>query len=200
MKRFVDFIFFSISIFASSNLNAQVDHSKVYRIVDEMPVLPSCQTFSSNKERKSCTDTELIKYMKENIHYPDTTGDNNLTYLAIVKFVVNKDGEIKDLRTGKIKPQYTTPEGYKKISLINPDAKKCFLVHRLVAIQFIEPVENKLEVDHIDRDKSNNNVDNCYFHYMYLFGFDDIPKHLSHHQIRLHNFQHKHISYNSSPN
>jgi hypothetical protein len=94
MKHFIVFTFFSIIIFTHSNLNSQVDHSKVYRIVDEMPVLPSCQTFSSNKERKSCTDTELIKYMKENIHYPDTTGDNNLTDLAIVKFVVNKDGEI----------------------------------------------------------------------------------------------------------
>jgi len=73
---------------------------------------------------------------------------------------INKDGEIKDLRTGKIKPQYTTPDGYKKISLNNPEGNKCFLVHRLVAIQFLEPVENKLEVDHIDRDKNNNNIDN----------------------------------------
>ncbi len=94
MKHFIVFMFFSIIIFTNSNLNAQVNTSKVYRVVDEMPVLPSCHTLSSNEERKSCTDAELIKYMKQNIHYPDTTGDNNLTDLAIVEFVVSKDGQI----------------------------------------------------------------------------------------------------------
>ena len=94
MKHFIVFMFFSIIIFTNSNLNAQVNTSKVYRVVDEMPVLPSCHTLSSNEERKSCTDAELIKYMKQNIHYPDTTGDNNLTDLAIVEFVVSKDGKI----------------------------------------------------------------------------------------------------------
>ena len=73
---------------------------------------------------------------------------------------INKIGEIKDYRTGKIMPQYTNPQGYKKINLRNPNGVKCFQVHRLVAIQFIQKVDNKPEVDHIDRNKSNNNVDN----------------------------------------
>jgi len=73
---------------------------------------------------------------------------------------INKIGEIKDYRTGKIIPQYTNPQGYKKINLRNPNGSKCFLVHRLVAIQFIQIDDNKPEVDHIDRNKSNNNVDN----------------------------------------
>ena len=98
MKHFIVFMFFSIIIFTNSNLNAQVNTSKVYRVVDEMPVLPSCRTLPSNEERKSCTDAELIKYMKQNIHYPDTTGDNNLTDLAIVEFVVSKDGQIINIK------------------------------------------------------------------------------------------------------
>jgi len=73
---------------------------------------------------------------------------------------INKIGEIKDLRTGKIMSQYTEPQGYQKINLRNPDGSNCFLVHRLVAIQFIKKEDNKLEVDHIDRNKSNNNVEN----------------------------------------
>ena len=73
---------------------------------------------------------------------------------------INKLGEIKDLRTGKIMKQHTSPDGYKKINLRNPDGSKLFQVHRLVAIQFLPPVEDKNEVDHIDRDKTNNNIDN----------------------------------------
>ena len=94
MKHFIIFIFFSIIVFTNSNLNAQVDTSKIYRVVDEMPVLPNCQGISNHEDQKSCTDVELLKYVKENIHYLDTTGDNNVSDLAIVEFVVRKDGKI----------------------------------------------------------------------------------------------------------
>lgn len=38
--------------------------------------------------------------------------------------------------------------------------KKRYLVHRLVAETFIPNISNKLEVDHIDRNKTNNQVSN----------------------------------------
>jgi len=38
--------------------------------------------------------------------------------------------------------------------------RKLYLVHRLVAETFIINIENKKEVDHIDRNKTNNNVSN----------------------------------------
>ena len=98
MKRFTIFIFFSISILVSSNLNAQVDTSKIYRTVDEMPVLPNCHGLSNNEEQRSCTDAELMKYVKQNIHYPDTTGNHIISDLAIVEFVVSKDGHIINIK------------------------------------------------------------------------------------------------------
>tara|TARA_Y100000592_G_C5404130_1_gene284700 strand:- start:213 stop:692 length:480 start_codon:yes stop_codon:yes gene_type:complete len=74
---------------------------------------------------------------------------------------ISRDGDIKDLRTGKLMKQWTSPDGYKKINLRNPaDGQKCLLVHRLVAIQFIDNENNKPEVDHIDRNRTNNNIDN----------------------------------------
>jgi hypothetical protein len=73
---------------------------------------------------------------------------------------INKKGEIKDYRSGKIIPQYFNQCGYKRINLRNPNGVKGFLVHRLVGIQFLEPVEGKYEIDHIDRDKKNNNIEN----------------------------------------
>ena len=38
--------------------------------------------------------------------------------------------------------------------------KQRFLIHRLVALAFIENLEDKSEVDHIDNDPSNNRVEN----------------------------------------
>ena len=64
-----------------------------------------------------------------------------------------KNGKVKLL-----KPQDNN--GYKQVGLSSNGKPKLFLVHRLVAMAFIELVAGKLTVDHIDRDKTNNNVEN----------------------------------------
>ncbi len=70
--------------------------------------------------------------------------------------------EVKCLRTGKIKEQFTrnTNYMYRFVNLQNPSGWKAFAIHRLVALTFIENPHNYLEVDHIDRNIENNNVDN----------------------------------------
>jgi len=75
-------------------------------------------------------------------------------------FAINKKGEVKDLRSGLLLPQHRSPEGYRRCNIRNPDGYNCFFVHRLVAIQFIPNDEGFNEVDHIDRNKDNNNVNN----------------------------------------
>ena len=49
-----------------------------------------------------------------------------------------------------------TPEGYMQVQI----DKKLYLVHRLVAETFLQNPEGKPEVDHRDRNRSNNCVDN----------------------------------------
>lgn len=51
-------------------------------------------------------------------------------------------------------------KGYKRVSLCNNGKIKYYYVHRLVAEAFIPNENNKPTVDHIDRDKLNNNVTN----------------------------------------
>lgn len=51
--------------------------------------------------------------------------------------------------------------GYLQIKLIAANGKrKNELVHRLVALHFVDNPEGKPEVDHIDRDRQNNNAEN----------------------------------------
>jgi len=50
--------------------------------------------------------------------------------------------------------------GYYTVSLIGNNKRKTFKVHRLVALEFIENPENKPEVNHKDKNKLNNNVNN----------------------------------------
>lgn len=66
----------------------------------------------------------------------------------------------KDIRGRRVKGKYLkykkTSRGYLSLQLCGKDC----LIHRLVAKAFIPNPENKPQVNHIDGDKSNNNVEN----------------------------------------
>jgi len=76
---------------------------------------------------------------------------------AFSNYDVSNFGNIMNNKTGKIlKPSIKS--GYYNISLLNETSKKTYKVHRLVALAFIENPENKLEVNHKDKNKLNNSV------------------------------------------
>lgn len=77
-------------------------------------------------------------------------------------YAINKKGEVLDLRSKKIMKLYPNINGggYLQVALINENGYASQRVHRLVAEAFIPLIEGKNQVDHIDRNRLNNNVDN----------------------------------------
>lgn len=65
-----------------------------------------------------------------------------------------KVGNIKELKPN------TTRDGYLEVHISKDSKRRYFLIHRLVAQAFIDNPDNKPQVNHIDGDKSNNNVSN----------------------------------------
>ena len=55
---------------------------------------------------------------------------------------------------------YKDNKGYLIVRKQTNGIRKCYLAHRVVALTFIPNPENKLEVNHIDGDKTNNCIDN----------------------------------------
>ena len=74
-------------------------------------------------------------------------------------YSVSNFGKVMNVKTNKIM-KLCNKAGYYNICLTNEKNKKAFKVHRLVALAFIENIENKLEVNHKDKNKLNNNVSN----------------------------------------
>lgn len=75
-------------------------------------------------------------------------------------YKINNNGEIWSCRHKKILAQRFDSAGYRTYSLTKDGICKEITCHRLVAIQFIPNPDNLKFVDHIDRDKLNNNVEN----------------------------------------
>ena len=76
-------------------------------------------------------------------------------------YAINKQGQVLDLRSKKLMKLYPNPNGgnYLQTQLINENGYASKRVHRLVAETFIPNPDNKPEVDHIDRNRHNNNMD-----------------------------------------
>lgn len=76
-------------------------------------------------------------------------------------YEVSTFGNIKNKTTGKMFKLQKNYSGYLKVSLLNNDRKTiCCIVHRLVCKAFINNPENKPTVNHIDRNRSNNHIQN----------------------------------------
>lgn len=76
-------------------------------------------------------------------------------------YEVSNTGKVKGLHSGKTLKPYVTNCGYSMIHLCYGNKTiKAFSIHRLVAEAFIPNPENKAQVNHIDGNKSNNNVTN----------------------------------------
>ena len=75
-------------------------------------------------------------------------------------YFVSNFGNIKNSKTNKILKLNNHRQGYKLINLYKNGIRKSFKVHRLVGLAFLENPDNKPMIDHIDENKSNNNVKN----------------------------------------
>ena len=72
------------------------------------------------------------------------------------EYQINRKGEIKGKFGGLLNPSIS--DGYLNIKLYKDGKKYTKKVHRLLGIQYIPNPDNLPEIDHIDRNKINNDL------------------------------------------
>jgi hypothetical protein len=75
-------------------------------------------------------------------------------------YLIYEDGRIYSKYLKKFRITHIDNNGYIRIRLCKDGIGKTFKVHRLVAEHYIPNVENKPQVDHINRNRSDNRVEN----------------------------------------
>jgi hypothetical protein len=71
-------------------------------------------------------------------------------------YQISNFGNVKNIKTNRILKQSLTTTGYKEVKING----KHFKIHRLIGEYFIDNPNNLLCIDHIDNDKTNNNINN----------------------------------------
>ena len=75
-------------------------------------------------------------------------------------YSINKDGVVLNIKKNKPVQTQLTYDGYKSLKLYNDGKSKRFTIHRLLGLHFIPLVEGKDIMDHINRNKLDNRLEN----------------------------------------
>ena len=76
-------------------------------------------------------------------------------------YAISNTGQVKSLRFNRLLKTVTSGNEYQYVNLIHNRLKKTTAVHRLVMAHFGEPTPaEKMIVDHIDGNKTNNHAEN----------------------------------------
>ena len=70
-----------------------------------------------------------------------------------------EDGEVIRIKSGRILKPFLS-RGYDRVILSVKNKQQKFLVHRLIALYFLPNLKNKRTVDHINRIKTDNRLEN----------------------------------------
>ena len=86
----------------------------------------------------------------------------NCKYNLKYKYYIQDDGKVYSSITNKILSTQLDKDGYEKVQMVDSNGKRHrFSVHRLVLENFCPvPDMNKLQVNHKDGNKLNNNINN----------------------------------------
>jgi len=78
-------------------------------------------------------------------------------------YLIYPDGRVFSKKSNRFLKSSLQNQGYPHICLWKNNKQKGFLIHRLVALHYIANPENKPEVDHKNRNKEDNRVENLHW-------------------------------------
>lgn len=134
----------------------------IHRIIAELFIEnPNSYSYirhlDGNKINNYFKNLEYISQKTSIVSYDEIINEEWIDITIDTNFQVSNKGRVRNKNMNSLMKQRINPDGYNVISI---GLKKCVLVHRLVAIAFIHNPNNYPSVDHIDRTKNNNNLEN----------------------------------------
>ena len=83
---------------AFAGLSAQDDPEKTPEV---MPVLNSCAMIEDRSERETCSNQGIMEHIINKLNYPKDAQEAGIEGTVIVKFVIDKTGQVSDTKVMK---------------------------------------------------------------------------------------------------
>lgn len=120
----------------------------VYKVVDQMPMFPGCEDKGKYALRERCANKKLLTYVYENIRYPEKAREKGVEGMAVVSFIVEKDGRISTAKIVRDPGAGLGKEALRTVKLMQVDDIYWYPGRqdgKPVRVQFHLPVKFKLE-------------------------------------------------------
>jgi hypothetical protein len=83
---------------SSPETYTEAETENVYKVVEEMPRFPGCESLSTMEEKKRCSDKKMLEFISSNLKYPKVAKDNGLEGTCVAQFIVTLDGSIENIK------------------------------------------------------------------------------------------------------
>ncbi len=124
------------------------DDDEIFVVVEDMPLFPGCESEPDKDARKKCSDKKVFEFVGKNLKYPVIARENGVEGTAVVQFVVDRDGSVKDASVLRDIGAGCGEEAVRVVNLMNQQGIKWTPGKqrgRPVKVQFRLPVRFKLQ-------------------------------------------------------
>ncbi len=122
---------------------------EIFKVVEQMPRFPGCEDMGgSNKEKEDCAKDKMLEYIYKNLKYPAIARENGVEGMAVIQFVVQKDGSVAGAKVVRDPGAGTGTAALKIVEAMNSMGSKWTPGKqrgRPVKVQYTLPVKFKLE-------------------------------------------------------
>ena len=81
-----------------NNENVQIqDTEQIYKIVEEMPRFPGCETETTLDDKQTCAMQKMYNYLYNNLVYPTKARKNKIQGKVVARFVIDSKGNMKNM-------------------------------------------------------------------------------------------------------
>lgn len=97
---------------------------EIFVIAEDMPRFPGCEDLGSKKEKEECAKLKLLEFIYANIQYPAIARENGVEGTAVISFVVEKDGRVKEAKIVREIGGGCGEEALRVVEQMNNDGKR----------------------------------------------------------------------------
>jgi len=120
----------------------------IIHITEQMPLFPGCEQLHHYDIRKKCADGKMLAFIYTNLRYPPIAASLRVEGMAVISFVIEKDGRVTEPKIRRNPGVGTGEEALRVVRLMQerdihwqPGEQAC----QTVRMQFNLPVKFKLD-------------------------------------------------------
>lgn len=134
----------NITALTNSMSAEEIKKAEKFSTVDDIPMFTSC-TNGSSDENLNCFNSEMMKHIQQHFRYPTEAMKNSIEGEVWVRFIIDKNGDVKNIKTVGPENGETLEEEAKRVVTKLPNFKPAKKRRKPISVKYGFPINFSLE-------------------------------------------------------